>query len=124
MSPRRGAGRIRSALRPVALAPPRSTSLSSRTGADRPAGGSSHGIIMSAHSTRRYLSLWLRRLSTDRIERHLQEQADAPRAVVASIKGAQRITALNDAAEALGLKVGLGLADARARYPSLPVVDA
>ena len=79
---------------------------------------------MSAHSTRRYLSLWLRRLSTDRIERHLQEQADAPRAVVASIKGAQRITALNDAAEALGLKVGLGLADARARYPSLPVVDA
>jgi protein ImuB len=79
---------------------------------------------MSAHSTRRYLSLWLRRLSTDRIERHLSEQADAPRAAVASIKGAQRITALNDAAESLGLKVGLGLADARARYPSLPVVDA
>ncbi|MEW6452947.1 MAG: DNA polymerase Y family protein [Pseudomonadota bacterium] len=79
---------------------------------------------MSAHSTRRYLSLWLRRLSTDRIERHLSEQVDAPRVAVASIKGAQRITALNDAAEGLGLKVGLGLADARARYPSLPVVDA
>jgi protein ImuB len=54
----------------------------------------------------------------------LSEQADAPRVAVASIKGAQRITALNDAAEALGLKVGLGLADARARYPSLPVVEA
>ena len=54
----------------------------------------------------------------------MSEQADAPRVAVASIKGAQRITALNDAAEALGLKVGLGLADARARYPSLPVVEA
>ena len=81
-------------------------------------------LFRSAHSTRRYLSLWLQRLSTDRIERHLSEQADAPRVAVASIKGAQRITALNDAAEALGLKVGLGLADARARYPSLPVVEA
>ena len=32
--------------------------------------------------------------------------------------------ALNDAAARLGLKTGLGLADARARYPSLPVVEA
>ena len=44
--------------------------------------------------------------------------------VVASIKGAQRITALTDGAARLGLKVGMGLADARAMYPSLPVVDA
>jgi protein ImuB len=79
---------------------------------------------MSAHSTRRYLSLWLRRLSTDRIERHLSEQADAPRVVVAAVKGAQRIVALNDAATGLGLKIDMGLADARARYPWLPVVEA
>src|SRR5262249_25118410 len=116
MSPRRGASPTRSA----ASARPRSIFLSSRTGADPPAVGSSHGIIRSAHSTRRYLSLWLRRLSTDRIERHLSEPVETPRVAVASIKGAQRITALNDAAEGLGLKVGLGLADARARYPSLP----
>jgi len=75
-------------------------------------------------SSRRYLSLWLRRLSTDRIERRLSAPADGPRVVVASIKGAQQITALNDAAARLGLKAGLGLADARARYPSLPVVEA
>ena len=68
--------------------------------------------------------MWLRRLSTDRIERRLSAPADGPRVVVASIKGAQQITALNDAAARLGLKAGLGLADARARYPSLPVVEA
>lgn len=68
--------------------------------------------------------MWLRRLSTDRIERRLSAPADGPRVVVASIKGAQQITALNDAAVRLGLKAGLGLADARARYPSLPVVEA
>jgi protein ImuB len=79
---------------------------------------------MSVLSSRRYLSLWLRRLSTDRIERRLPSPADGPRVIVASIEGAQRIVALNDAAARLGLKTGLGLADARARYPSLPVVEA
>ncbi|MSP44714.1 MAG: DNA polymerase Y family protein [Xanthobacteraceae bacterium] len=79
---------------------------------------------MSVLSSRRYLSVWLRRLSTDRIERYLPTPADGPRVVTAPIKGAQRITALNDAAARLGLKAGLGLADARARYPSLPVAEA
>ena len=51
---------------------------------------------MSAHSTRRYLSLWLRRLSTDRVERHLSEQADAPRAAVAQIKGRERFEGFVD----------------------------
>src|SRR6185295_8647243 len=101
-----------------------STFLSARTGVDRPAVGSSSGTIMSVLSSRRYLSVWLRRLPTDRIERRLSAPADGPRVVVASIKGAQQITALNDAAARLGLKAGLGLADARARYPSLPVVEA
>lgn len=50
--------------------------------------------------------------------------AEGPRVVVASIEQAQRIVALNDAAAGLGLNTGLGLADARARYPSLPVVEA
>lgn len=68
--------------------------------------------------------MWLRRLSTDRIERHLPAQVEGPRAVVASIKSAQRIVALNDEASALGLKPGMPLADARAMYPALPVADA
>ena len=68
--------------------------------------------------------MWLRRLSTDRIERRLPAPADEPRVIAASIKSAQRIVALNDAAIGLGLKPGMPLADARAMYPSLPVTDA
>jgi protein ImuB len=67
--------------------------------------------------------VWLRRLSTDRIERRSSERVEAF-VVVASVKSAQRITAMTDGAARLGLKIGMGLADARAMYPSLPVVDA
>ncbi|MEA2978943.1 MAG: protein ImuB [Alphaproteobacteria bacterium] len=67
--------------------------------------------------------MWLRRLSTDRIERCSSEPVEAF-VVVTPIKSAQRITALTDGAARLGLKAGMGLADARARYPSLPVVEA
>jgi len=44
--------------------------------------------------------------------------------VVAPIKSALRLTALNDAAARLGLKTGMALADARAMYPRLDVKDA
>jgi protein ImuB len=44
--------------------------------------------------------------------------------VVASVQSAQRITVLTDGAVRLGLKAGMGLADARAMYPKLPVVEA
>ena len=57
--------------------------LSARTGADRPAVGSSSGIIMSVLSSRRYLSVWLRRLSTDRIERRSSARVDKRFVVVA-----------------------------------------
>jgi protein ImuB len=78
---------------------------------------------MNTPSSRRYLSVWLRRLSTDRIERRLSAPADAPRVIVAAIENAQRIVALNDAAAQLGLKSGMPLADARARYPALSVAE-
>lgn len=79
---------------------------------------------MSVLSSQRYLSVWLRRLSTDRIARLLPAQADGPRVVVATIEQAQRIVALNDAAARLRLKTDMPLADARAMYPSLPVFEA
>jgi len=97
---------------------------------------------MSAPSSTRYLSLWLRRLSTDRITRSDQphvrrgvsaacsgapdagEASAQPLAVVAPVKSALRLTGLNDAAEQLGLKIGMALADARAMYPRLVVADA
>src|SRR5215210_1912371 len=78
---------------------------------------------MSALS-RRYLSVWLRRLSTDRIERRSAARADAPLAIVAPVKSALRLSGLNDAAARLGLKAGMALADARAMYPTLAVADA
>src|SRR4029078_5357628 len=108
----------------MAASPARvSTSRFVRTGVDRPAVGPSRGIIMSVLSSRRYLSVWMRRLSTDRIERRSSERVEIF-VVVASINGAQRITALTDGAARLSLKAGMGLADARARYPKLRVVEA
>lgn len=72
--------------------------------------------------------MWLRRLSTDRIERRLsaphETAHDTPRVVIASIEQAQRIVAMNDAAAKLRLKPDMPLADARAMYPSLPVFEA
>ncbi|MBA4789458.1 MAG: DNA polymerase Y family protein [Rhizobiales bacterium] len=71
---------------------------------------------------RRYLSLWLDHLSTDRIEEALPPEARAlPRASVTQAGNAMRLAALNTAAAALGLRPGLPLADARARHPTLQV---
>jgi protein ImuB len=75
-------------------------------------------------SSRRYLSLWLKRLSTDRIARRSSAPDDAPLVVVASVKSALRITAMNNAAARLGLVTGMALADARAMYPALKAADA
>ncbi|MGC1467582.1 MAG: DNA polymerase Y family protein, partial [Pseudolabrys sp.] len=75
-------------------------------------------------SSRRYLSVWLKRLSTDRIERRSFTSAKMPLIVVEPVKSALRICALNDAAAALGLKAWMPLADARAMYPSLWVEKA
>ncbi len=68
--------------------------------------------------------MWLKRLATDRIARRLSAPADAPLVVVAPIKSALRITALNDEAARLGLKTGMALADARAMYPALAAAEA
>src|SRR5262245_17952180 len=75
-------------------------------------------------ATRRYLSVWLRRLSTDRIARSAAPDETNALVVVAPIKSALRLTALNDAAARLGLKTGMALADARAMYPRLDVAEA
>jgi protein ImuB len=75
-------------------------------------------------STRRYLSVWLRRLSTDRFERCLAARDETPRVVVAPVEAALRLTAVNDAASVLGLRPGLALADARAMHPRIAVIEA
>jgi len=52
---------------------------------------------------------------------HLEN--DPPLAVVAKVKSALRLTALDETAERLGLRTGQALADARAMIPALVVVD-
>jgi len=72
-------------------------------------------------ASRRFLSLWLRRLSTDRVAR--RDKA-TPLAVAGTVGNAQLLTAVNDAAARLGLGPGLPLADTRAMFPALAVVEA
>jgi protein ImuB len=72
--------------------------------------------------SRRYLSVWMRRLPTDRIAKHYAP--DEALVVAAPVKSALRLCAVNDAAAALGLAVGMPLADARARYPKIAVAEA
>jgi len=67
--------------------------------------------------------VWLRRLATDRIARRLSAPDD-PLVIVAPVKSALRLCAVNDAAAALGLALEMPLADARAMYPSITVTDA
>jgi protein ImuB len=82
--------------------------------------------------------VWLRRLATDRLihsrspapaEPHVgcsrfAQEKEKPLGIVEPVKGALRLSAVNDAAARLGLKPGLALADARAMYPALAVTDA
>ncbi len=68
--------------------------------------------------------MWLRRLSTDRIERRFNLPGDAPLIVAESVKAALRVSSLNDAAARLGLHTGMPLADVRAMHPSFDVRNA
>ena len=74
---------------------------------------------MSVPSSRRYLSVWLRRLPTDRIARRSSAPADSRWSSSRRSRARCGIAALNDAAARLGLKAGMALADARAMYPAL-----
>jgi protein ImuB len=87
-------------------------------------------------SRKRYLSVWLRRLMTDRLIRgrspapadrsaqNAGQSEDTPLVVVEPVKGALRLAGVNDAADGLGLRPGMALADARAMYPGIAVADA
>lgn len=92
-------------------------------------------------ANRRYLALWFPYLSTDRLmiegpdpaqERQMPEGAaaetgatrpDAPLVLVAKVRGALRLQAVNAVALAQGLAPGQSLADARALHPALAVAD-
>jgi protein ImuB len=93
-------------------------------------------IASSRPVSRRYLSVDLPLLPTDRILRQRlgrswrsacdaapPEAVPAPLAVIAKVRNALRIVALDEAGAHLGLTRGQPLADARAMIPTLDVVD-
>jgi protein ImuB len=77
-------------------------------------------------SARRILALWFPRLPTDRLRRrqHFRASPDAPLVIAAKLGNALRITACDAKAAALGLRVGMPLADAGAMLPMLDVANA
>ena len=79
----------------------------------------------------RILSLWFPYLAAERLLRQRlgrswrsRPPAHAPLVLSRQENNARRIAALDERAEALGLKRGMGLADARAMHPGLDVVEA
>src|SRR5438034_1117328 len=84
--------------------------------------GSWSGTVWSSvSSSQRILSLWLERLSTDRIARQWRE-APSPLVVFGKRGNLVRLPAIDAGAERLGLTVGLALAQARAMHPTLTAV--
>ena len=63
------------------------------------------------------LSLWLRRLSTDRIAR--SRERSSPLVIYGKRGNADVLTAVDDAAERIGLSSGFALAQARAMHPGI-----
>jgi protein ImuB len=78
-------------------------------------------VWSSVSSSQRILSLWLERLSTDRIARQWRE-APSPLVVFGKRGNLDLVLALDAAAERLGLAVSLALAQARAMHPTLTAV--
>ncbi|MBO6717159.1 MAG: DNA polymerase Y family protein [Rhizobiaceae bacterium] len=84
------------------------------------------------NDSKRILAVWFPYLGTERIWRQRlgrswrskRPRAAPPLVVSRHENNTQRIAALDERAEALRLKRGLGLADARARHPDIDVVEA
>lgn len=71
-----------------------------------------------SRSARRIVSLWLPRLAAERLLRRMGG-VGAPFAVVGEVRGALTVASASAAAEAAGVRAGMGLADARAVRPDL-----
>jgi protein ImuB len=72
----------------------------------------------------RFLSVFLPRLSTDRILRGCAKAPDAPFAVWTKIKSGDYLATVDARAQNLGLRPGMTVADARAMRPSLRLEQA
>ena len=73
---------------------------------------------------KRYLSLWLPRLSIDRIERTQPELATAPMAAVIAEQGRLILLSVNAVAAQSGVAPGMTLSDGRTLCPNLRAAEA
>src|SRR5499433_2687833 len=84
--------------------------------------GSWSGTVWSSvSSSQRILTLWLERLSTDRIARQWRE-VPSPLVIFGKRGNLDLLLAVDAAAEQRGLAPGLALAQARAMHPTLTAV--
>jgi protein ImuB len=72
---------------------------------------------------RRFASIWFRHLTTDRQFRLQPELRDVPFVLAAPDHGRMVVRAASKAAEAKGVNVGMVVADCRAIFPALEVMD-
>lgn len=92
----------------------------------QPAGGEG-----TRRKEQRILSLWFPHLPAERILRQRlgrswrsRPSSHAPLVISHRDRNAQRIAALDERAEALRLKPGMGIADARAMHPAIDIIEA
>lgn len=72
---------------------------------------------------KRYVTIWFRHLVTDWMIRRQPELQDIPFVFAAPVHGRIVITAANKAAEAQGIVTDMRIADAKAIFPTLKVLD-
>jgi len=72
---------------------------------------------------KRFVSLWFRHLTTDRLTLRQPELKDVPVVFVAPVRNRVVVTGANFLAEAQGITVGMAAADAKAIVPDLKVMD-
>jgi protein ImuB len=72
--------------------------------------------------TRRYLALFFPWLPAERFTRSAPKPPDLPLVFAEKQRGALRLASVDPRAQALGLRVGMPLADARAQVPDLAIV--
>jgi len=72
---------------------------------------------------KRFVSIWFRHLTTDRLVRRQPELRDTPFVLAAPERGRMVIKAVSAPAQARGINAGMAVADCRAIFPGLQVFD-
>ena len=72
---------------------------------------------------KRFVSIWFRYLRTDWFSRRQPDLSSAPFVLASPDHGRMIVTAANALAQKEGIPIGMAVADARAIFPSLQVLD-